>query len=84
MAPFYAAMTRLVAAAALTDADFYPEYCDLDIDPNEFEGTARERFIHILSNASPKEQAATVYSPGFGGFRAAANCSVGRAASGDS
>lgn len=58
-------MTRLVAAAALTDADFYPEYCDLDIDPNEFEGTTRERFIHILSNASPKEQAATVYSPGF-------------------
>jgi hypothetical protein len=60
MAPFYAAMTRLVAAAALTDADFYPEYCDLDIDPNEFEGTTRERFIHILSNASPGEQTAIV------------------------
>lgn len=40
-----------------THADFYPEYCGLDIDPNEIEGTTRKRFIHILSNASPRDQA---------------------------
>lgn len=31
-----------------THADFYPEYCDLDIDPYELEGTTRERFIEIF------------------------------------
>jgi hypothetical protein len=25
-----------------THADFYPEYCELDIDPNQHEGTTRE------------------------------------------
>lgn len=40
-----------------THADFYPEYCGLDIDPNSIEGTTRERFIQIVSNASPKDQA---------------------------
>lgn len=43
-----------------THADFYPEYCDLDIDPNELDGTTRERFIHILSSANPRDQAAIV------------------------
>lgn len=38
-------------------ADFYPEYCDLDIDPYTFEGTTRERFIEILSTQSPHDQA---------------------------
>ena len=40
-----------------TRADFYPEYCDLDIDPYSYEGTTRERFIAILSIRSPHDQA---------------------------
>lgn len=40
-----------------THADFYPEYCDLDIDPYQLEGTTRERFMHILGNASTSDQA---------------------------
>lgn len=36
-----------------THADFYPEYCDLNIDPNEYEGTTRQRFITILSTETP-------------------------------
>jgi hypothetical protein len=28
-----------------THAAFYPEYCELDIDPYQYEGTTRERFI---------------------------------------
>lgn len=40
-----------------THADFYPEYCDLEIDPYTFEGTTRERFIEILSTRPPHEQA---------------------------
>lgn len=40
-----------------THADFYPEYCDLDIDPYTLEGTTRERFIEILSTQSPHGQA---------------------------
>ena len=35
-----------------THADFYPEYCNLDIDPNDYAGTTRERFIAILSSRS--------------------------------
>ena len=34
-----------------THADFYPEYCQLDIDPNKYEGTTRERFM-VLPNLS--------------------------------
>lgn len=41
-------------------ADFYPEYCDLAIDPERFEGTTRSRFIAILESAEPGEQAAIV------------------------
>ena len=40
-----------------THADFYLEYCDLDIDPNAIEGTTRERFIVILSSLPPRDQA---------------------------
>ena len=40
-----------------THADFYPEYCDLEIDPNSIEGTTRERFIAILSSLPPRDQA---------------------------
>lgn len=40
-----------------THAEFYPEYCNLDIDPNSYAGTTRERFIEILSTQSPQNQA---------------------------
>jgi hypothetical protein len=41
-----------------THAEFYPYYCDLDINPLELEGmTTRERFIHILEKATPADQA---------------------------
>lgn len=40
-----------------THQEFYPEYCDLDIDPGEYPGTTRERFIAVLKNTSPSEQA---------------------------
>ncbi len=43
-----------------THAAFYPEYCDLDINPYEYEGTTRERFITILSSLPPRDQAAIV------------------------
>src|SRR3972149_7107076 len=39
-------------------AEFYPVYCDLDIDPFEFSGnTTRERFISVLRESSPHDQA---------------------------
>ena len=40
-----------------THSDFYPEYCDLDIDPSAHQGTTRERFISILSSSEPRSQA---------------------------
>ena len=40
-----------------THASFYPEYCDLDINPTAYPGTTRERFIEILKAASPADQA---------------------------
>ena len=40
-----------------THAEFYPEYCNLDIDPDKLEGTTRDRFIKILTSSSPHEQA---------------------------
>lgn len=40
-----------------THADFYPEYCDLEYDPNKITGTTRERFIEILSKAPAEHQA---------------------------
>lgn len=39
-----------------THAEFYPEFCDLDIDPDQYEGTTRERFIEILSSSPPARQ----------------------------
>lgn len=39
-------------------ADFYPEYCGLDINPNDYENfTTRERFKKILSESPPINQA---------------------------
>lgn len=37
--------------------EFYPEYCDLDIEPQKYTGTTRERFILVLEHASPDVQA---------------------------
>jgi hypothetical protein len=43
-----------------THADFYPEYCDLDIKPHEYEGATRERFIQILSSLRASDQAKVI------------------------
>lgn len=40
-----------------THAEFYPEYCDLDIDPSNHQGTTRVRFIAILEGSAPEVQA---------------------------
>ena len=40
-----------------THKEFYPEYCDLDINPDDLPGTTRVRFITILSESEPKDQA---------------------------
>ncbi len=40
-----------------THAEFYPEYCDLDINPAAYDGTTRQRFITILSSLEPLDQA---------------------------
>lgn len=37
--------------------EFYPRYCDLDIDPLEMHGTTRARFITILKRENPTNQA---------------------------
>lgn len=38
-------------------AEFYPTFCDLQIDPNNWNGTTRQRFIAILQSQSPENQA---------------------------
>jgi hypothetical protein len=40
-----------------THAEFYLEYCNLNIDPNNYAGTTRQRFIEILSTQPPRTQA---------------------------
>src|SRR5438045_2403484 len=40
-----------------THEDFYLEYCNLDINPNEIQGTTRVRFETILEQSSPDVQA---------------------------
>lgn len=40
-----------------THAEFYHEFCDLDINPNDYPGTTRERFITILKQNPPNVQA---------------------------
>jgi len=40
-----------------THREFYPVYCDLDLNPDAYEGTTRERFIEIVSSRPPREQA---------------------------
>ncbi len=41
-------------------AEFYPEYCNLDIDINQYQGTIRTRFMTILENSPPDVQAKIV------------------------
>jgi hypothetical protein len=45
-----------------THSEFYPEYCDLDLDPFDYlaEGTTRERFIAVLKQSPPHVQAKIV------------------------
>lgn len=43
-----------------THADFYTEYCEVDIDHSQYRGTTRERFIAILSSSQPHVQAKIV------------------------
>ena len=40
-----------------THAEFYVEFCDLDINPLNVEGTTRQRFITILERGDPFTQA---------------------------
>ena len=55
-----------------THCDFYPEYCDLDLNPFDYlpQGTTRERFIRVLQETPPHVQAKIVrgvlekYPPG--------------------
>jgi Abortive infection C-terminus len=45
-----------------THAEFYPEYCDLDLNPFDYleEGTTRDRFITVLQGSLPPVQAKIV------------------------
>lgn len=43
-----------------THAEFYPEYCGIEIALNEHTGTTRERFIKILSSLPARDQAKVV------------------------
>lgn len=47
----------LVGFSYRTHEEFYPMYCGLDIDPNQYEGTTRQRFMKILSSADAPTQA---------------------------
>ena len=40
--------------------EFYAAYCDLKIDPEDYPGTTRQRFLAVLSSANPRCQAAIV------------------------
>lgn len=40
-----------------THQEFYPYFCDLDIDPTEWQGTTKERFIAILEQVDAPTQA---------------------------
>jgi hypothetical protein len=40
-----------------THEEFYPQYCNLDINPSTIGGTTRERFIHILESSPAQQQA---------------------------
>src|SRR5437867_9538627 len=37
--------------------EFYPHYCELDIDTDSFTGNLREKFEAVLASVSPQDQA---------------------------
>lgn len=39
-----------------THAEFYPYYCDLDIQPDAYEGTTRQKFLQILESSNAPTQ----------------------------
>lgn len=43
-----------------THREFYPQFCDIEVDPGEYEGTTRERFIKILQVSNRETQAKIV------------------------
>jgi hypothetical protein len=61
--------------------EFYPAYCDLNINPDILPGTTRERFLHILAAANAQHQAAILrgvakkYPPGSASHRTKAAAS---------
>jgi hypothetical protein len=61
-----------------THREFYPAYCDLNINPGTVPGTTRERFLRILGSADSRSQAAILrgvakkYPTGSAVFRTAA------------
>ena len=40
-----------------THLEFYPQFCDVEADPSDYEGTTRERFIKILQDSNNETQA---------------------------
>src|SRR5690606_10386625 len=40
-----------------THAEFYLEFCDLDVNTDGLTGTTRERFLRILQRSEPPDQA---------------------------
>lgn len=47
----------LVGFSYRSHEEFYPMYCGLDIDPSQYEGTTRQKFMKILSSADAPTQA---------------------------
>lgn len=43
-----------------THEEFYPYYCDLDINPNDYPGTTREKFLHIFESSDALTQSKIV------------------------
>jgi hypothetical protein len=36
-------------------AEFFTLYCEVDVNPDDLDGTSRERFIRVFQNASPRD-----------------------------
>jgi len=43
-----------------THQEFYPQFCNIEVDTNDYEGTTRERFIKILQGSNNETQAKIV------------------------
>lgn len=44
-----------------THQEFYPQFCDVEANPNDYEGTTRERFIKILQNSNNEAQVKIIH-----------------------